>query len=97
MSGEPIGTVELAHCQDVVRVMVYGGEVSVQFSTSDGRQLPGGSYLTVDECAKVAELITKAARIAPIIQVAQDTCRRIVMDAEADYERIVADAIGGAR
>lgn len=71
MSGEPIGTVELAHCQDVVRV--------------------------VDECAKVAELITKAARIAPIIQVAQDTCRRIVMDAEADYERIVADAIGGAQ
>ena len=101
MSGEPIGTVTLEHCGDLVRVMVHGGAVSLQICDSQYRPLSGGVYLNESESTQIVELITKAAQLAPAVQAAADECRSVVLDAEAQYERAVADMtgaeLGGAR
>ncbi|MGV0738190.1 hypothetical protein ABQF35_14485 [Mycobacterium syngnathidarum] len=96
MSGEPIGTVELDYGS--VRVLIAAdAEISIDFSSRYEDEGSSSVYLTADEAAQLAELITSAVRLAPTIHAARNECRRIVMDAEAAYERTVADAIGGAR
>lgn len=94
MSGEPIGTVELD--DEEAQVSVRGGEISVRFSSRWDEENPCTVHLDADQAIQLAELITKAARLAPAIAEAADHRRRIVMDADAEYERAVADVIGGA-
>ncbi|MDM2446194.1 hypothetical protein PP556_14365 [Mycobacteroides abscessus] len=94
-AGETIGTVELDDC--TVRVAVFkDAEVSIEVSPRYDEDPSSSVYLAEDEATQLAELITKAVRLAPVIEEAADKRRRIETDAEAEYARIVADAIGGA-
>lgn len=95
MSGEPIGTVELDY--GTVRVAIADdAEISIDFSSRYEEEGSNSFYLTTDEAAQLAELITKAVRLAPTIHAARNDCRRRVMAAEAEYEGFVADLIGDA-
>lgn len=95
MSGEPVGTVELD--DGTVRVAIADdAEISVDFSSRYEEEDSNSVYLTADEAAQLAELITKAVRLAPTIHTARNDCRRRVMAAESEYEGFVADLIGGS-
>ncbi|MDV7192558.1 MULTISPECIES: hypothetical protein [Mycolicibacterium] len=95
MSGELIGTVELDY--GTARVAVSDdAEISIDFSTRFEEEGSTSVYLTTDEAVRLAELITKAVRLAPEISSARNDCRRRVTAAEAEYEGFVADLIGGS-
>lgn len=96
MSGEPIGEVEL-ECGAVAKVGA-AGVVDLWFSTRDGRHLERTAVaLTAAEITKLVALLQLGSHVAPAIARAQETCRTTVMAAEAQYERFVAELIGGAR
>lgn len=94
MSGEPVGTIELDDCTVQVAV-ADDAEISIQISPRYDEE-PSSVYLAEDDAAQLAELITKAVRLAPEINAARNDRRRRVMAAEADYEGFVADLIGGS-
>lgn len=95
MTGEPIGTVDLAS-GDQFNVAVIGGQIKAWFSRQH-RYFSGETTVTRHEADQIAQLLNLAARVEPSITVAQENCRRLVLAAEASYESLVASVIAGAR
>ncbi|OMB79230.1 hypothetical protein [Mycolicibacterium conceptionense] len=99
MSGELIGEVQLS-TGGFVRVSVspVTGELYVRPLTRDHRYRDcHGLDLAAVDANAVAQLVLRAAALAPSIKAAHEVRQRAVQTAEATYERIVANAIGRAQ
>ena len=96
---ERIGEVQLSSGFIVaVGVVPNSGAVDVTMLTNDRRYRDrSGLDVPVVDANAVAQLLLRAATLAPVIKAAYDTKTRAVQTAEATYERIVANAIGRAK
>lgn len=91
--GEPVGKVDLGGGKEFHASVHSGGGISLWF-THDSRNYAGPAEVTVRRAEEIAELLTKAVEVAPVIYAAQQSARTAILAVESRYERIVATAIG---